>query len=377
MSSDKDLPEGVRWREDRNKFQWRLRYKDGSGKWREQNGYASTAAAAKKARSLAARGRTISDTTTLSEWYERYWPVISSRLAEGTIRAYGVAWRIRVKPSLGHMRLQTISPTVVEEAMLSWTGGSSTKRDAIAVLANLLRAAKKANLVSSIVTLEIDLPKEEQRDPTSRALDASEIRNLIAAVPEGPYRRIICVLVFAGIRLGEAAGMRVGDVDLDRKVLNVRVQVTGNRSGALQESSPKSHKSRLVPIPEELLPHILAAMSSKEKTDLLFPGPRGGRITSTNLSRDLKWNDLRSAIRRFGENEHQLRFHDLRHTLATLLFDANLSAPDVQAILGHSSLQVTQRYSRARADSAQRGNLALNRLFGGPSVAQGEGSTNE
>ncbi|MFV0375505.1 tyrosine-type recombinase/integrase [Microbacterium sp.] len=46
--------------------------------------------------------------------------------------------------------------------------------------------------------------------------------------------------------------------------------------------------------------------------------------------------------------------HDLRHTFATILFDAGASAPDVQATLGHSSLQVTERYSRAREGGALR-----------------------
>ncbi|WP_295790733.1 tyrosine-type recombinase/integrase [uncultured Microbacterium sp.] len=56
--------------------------------------------------------------------------------------------------------------------------------------------------------------------------------------------------------------------------------------------------------------------------------------------------------------------HDLRHTLATMLFDAGASANDVQAVLGHSSMQVTERYSRARSDVAKRAAAAIDSLFG-------------
>ncbi|WP_416277105.1 tyrosine-type recombinase/integrase [Microbacterium algeriense] len=56
--------------------------------------------------------------------------------------------------------------------------------------------------------------------------------------------------------------------------------------------------------------------------------------------------------------------HDLRHTLATLLFDAGAAANDVQAILGHSWMQVTERSSRARSDAAVRANGALDKLIG-------------
>ena len=54
----------------------------------------------------------------------------------------------------------------------------------------------------------------------------------------------------------------------------------------------------------------------------------------------------------------------LRHTLATLLFDAGAAANDVQAILGHSSMQVTEKYTKARADAALRANGALDKLMG-------------
>ncbi len=60
-----------------------------------------------------------------------------------------------------------------------------------------------------------------------------------------------------------------------------------------------------------------------------------------------------------------LRIYDLRHTLATMLFDAGAAANDVQAILGHSTIQVTERYSRARSDAAVRAAGALDRMMEG------------
>ena len=81
----------------------------------------------------------------------------------------------------------------------------------------------------------------------------------------------------------------------------------------------------------------------------------GGRLTNHNARRGVDWETLREAIGR-----PDLRIHDLRHTFATILFDAGASAPDVQATLGHSSLQVTERYSRAREGVALRAGAALN-----------------
>jgi site-specific recombinase XerD len=100
-------------------------------------------------------------------------------------------------------------------------------------------------------------------------------------------------------------------------------------------------------------------MRGKEEHDFLFPGPRGGRITSKNLSRALKWKAVRGSIKIFPADERPLHWHDLRHTAAVMLFRSGVSAPDVQAILGHSSLAVTQIYADTRRDAAVRGGSAL------------------
>lgn len=121
------------------------------------------------------------------------------------------------------------------------------------------------------------------------------------------------------------------------------------------EQSPKSHKFRDVPLIDALRPYAEAAARGKRASDLLFDGVDGGRLTNHNARRGVDWETLREAIGR-----PDLRIHDLRHTFATILFDAGASAPDVQATLGHSSLQVTERYSRAREGVALRAGAALN-----------------
>lgn len=99
-------------------------------------------------------------------------------------------------------------------------------------------------------------------------------------------------------------------------------------------------------------------MEGKQRGDLVFTGPRGGRLNASNVRRAVDWKALRKKL-----NREDLRIHDLRHTLATLLFDAGASADDVQAVLGHSTMQMTERYSRARSDVAKRAAAAIDSLF--------------
>lgn len=182
-------------------------------------------------------------------------------------------------------------------------------------------------------------------------------------MPEGVYRRYIAALVYTGMRTGEATALRVGDVDFKRGVVRISRSLSPGKHGELIEQSPKSHKSREVPLIEVLRPYADEAACGKQAHELLLAGPDGGRLTNHNVRRAVDWEKLRSAIGR-----PDLRMHDLRHTFATILFDAGASAPDVQATLGHSSLQVTERYSRAREGVALRAGAVLDQALGGAPI---------
>lgn len=97
----------------------------------------------------------------------------------------------------------------------------------------------------------------------------------------------------------------------------------------------------------------------KRPHDLLFPSPPGGTLSSKCLSCGIGWSRIRDRIKTFAPGEAPLHWHDLRHTAAVMIFRAGLAAPDVQAILGHSSLAVTQMYANKRDDAAKRGAVAL------------------
>lgn len=159
---------------------------------------------------------------------------------------------------------------------------------------------------------------------------------------------------------GEATALRVGDVDFAHGVIRVSRSLSPGQHGELVEQSPKSHKARDVPLIAALRPYAEDAARGKKPDELLLAGPDGGRLTNHNVRRAVDWDTLRKAIGRPG-----LRMHDLRHTFATILFDAGASAPDVQATLGHSSLQVTERYSRARKGVALRAGAVLDQALGG------------
>ncbi|CDK01657.1 MULTISPECIES: site-specific integrase [unclassified Microbacterium] len=357
------LPEGIRYRADRGgKYQVRIWGVGRNGEWKERATLVDSLKEAKALRADGAARQFPEGSMRLGDWYERYWPTIRDSVRPATTRAYERGWRLRVQPWLGHRRLETITAGDVEQALTEWTGGASTKIDALAVLSRLLDGAVRAKLIPMN---QARLARRPVADPQlnlrSRALTPEEVGVVLNAIPAGPYRNYLAGLIYTGMRANEAAALQVGDVDLDARSIHVHRSFSADLDGRIKEYTPKSHKERDVPIPSVLVPHLDDAMTGKSRSSLVFTGPKGGRINGSNVRRAIKWDAIRAVLDR-----DDYRLHDLRHTLATLLFDGGAAANDVQAIMGHSTLQMTERYSRARSDAARRGAERLDGLFGVP-----------
>ena len=353
------LPEGIRWRADRNRYQIRVTVTDLAGNKQHRSRMFLTLAEAKRELAKEIAGRNPNAGMTLTQWHERYWPAVAASVRVGTARGYDVSWRKRVQPTLGDKKLEDITSPLIESAMVSWAGSPSIKVDSLAVLSRLLDGARRARIIDYNPAREVKRPSQDTSvSPTSRALTVRQIAKMLELIEPGVYRRYAAALVFTGMRAGEATAMRVRDADLRQGILRVSRSFSPGKNGELIEQSPKSHKEREVPITKQLRPYVLEAAKGKEPDDLLWAGPNGGGLTARNFRRAVEWEKIKTALRR-----PDLRVHDLRHTFATILFDAGASAPDVQAVLGHSSLQVTEPYSRAREGVARRAGSVLDGLF--------------
>ena len=355
------LPEGIRYRPDRGgKYQVRVWGIGMDGVWKERTSLVDTLKEAKALRAESAARQFPEGSMKLTDWHSKYWSIIRDSVRPATARAYERGWRLRVLPALGYRKLESITAGDVERALSAWTGGASTKIDALSVLSRLLDGAVRARLIGSNQARLARRPlAEPQLNLRSRALTTSEVRVLLEGVPPGPYRDYLAGLIYTGMRANEAAALQVGDVDLQSRVIHVHRSFSTDLDGQVREYTPKSHKERDVPIPAVLAPHLASAMQGKTRTALVFTGPRGGRINGSNVRRAVRWDSVRQRLDR-----DDYRLHDLRHTLATLLFDGGAAANDVQAIMGHSTLQMTERYSRARSDAARRGADRLDSVFG-------------
>lgn len=283
---------------------------------------------------------------TLSEFFAQQSGWLRMTVKEGTWRAYSAGWSHRVEPTLGAIRLDELTPWLIESAYGSWTGTRSTKIDAVAILSRTLKRAVRAGYITANPVASCEFPKPAMVDPVGRALTDAEFMALLDHIRVDSYRRPVKALYHTGLRFGEMAGLDKASVDLRGRLIHVNRQFTPGLHGAMVATSPKSNRTRVAPIVDELVPVLEAAM--KDSTgSLVFVGPSGGILSGKNMARATKLHDWRREVKDYGPGAPAFHWHDLRHTFAVNCFKAGMPAPSVQAILGHSSLAVTQLYARA------------------------------
>jgi integrase len=193
-------------------------------------------------------------------------------------------------------------------------------------------------------------------------LTPPEIRCLLEAAEE-PVRTMVLCAVLTGMRRGELLGLKWDDIDFERNRIHVRRSLWRG-----QLISPKSRRSRRAIDLAPTLKAALARLPSRFKGETVFTAADGGRIDPDNfINRDWARTLRRSRLRR-------IRFHDLRHTYASLLIAQGAHPKYIQVQLGHASIQTTlDRYGHLMPDTHAAEARKLDTLvFGaGPRVAHG------
>jgi integrase len=171
------------------------------------------------------------------------------------------------------------------------------------------------------------------------------------------------------MRFGELLGLRWRDVDLDAGILQVRRTLLRTAAG-LHLTEPKTAHSRrrvaLAPQAREALRthrgrqavERLQLGRAWDDQDLVFANAIGKPVEAGNLLRRSFWPLLAKA------NLPRIRFHDLRHTAATLLLSQGVHPKVVSELLGHSSIGLTlDIYSHVLPDMQQQAATAMDRLL--------------
>lgn len=234
----------------------------------------------------------------------------------------------------------------------------STVKTRVAYVRIVLRAAILDRRLGVDPLEGVKLPQVRKTEHTMRVPTHAEV----AAIREHldpSVRALVDVMAYAGLRIGEAAGLQVGDVGfLPARSIHVQRQIQ-NRVGRLDVVPPKHGSERVVPVPDELLLRL-----SRHIETIGVHGALGwlfGRPPSPTALRHYFVNACRAA------GITGITPHDLRHHYASGLIRAGLDPVAVAKAMGHSSPSITlEVYAHLWPDAADRTRAAAAMLMTPP-----------
>lgn len=173
-------------------------------------------------------------------------------------------------------------------------------------------------------------------------LSPDEVVRFLEAVPSLKSRAALTTAYAAGLRVSEAVSLKIGDIDSDRMLLQVR--------------HGKGAKDRTVMLSAQLLDILRTYWRLTRPTDWLFPG-RGERPIDVTVLHSA----CRSATKAAGLTK-KVSVHTLRHSFATHLLESGVDIRIIQVLLGHNSLSTTARYTQVATTTIAAAQSPLDRL---------------
>jgi len=197
-----------------------------------------------------------------------------------------------------------------------------------------MRAAVVDRIIATDPTAGVSLPRARKAAAAMTIPTTAEIGSALdTARPD--FRAFVGVCAFAGLRLGEAAGLQLEDVDFLRRTISLRRQVQGSSIPTTRIAAPKCGSERVVFVPEQLtmmLAEHVQRFGVRAGGWLFSPGGQPYNRQSAGE----QWRRVRRAAGLAGYT-----LHDCRHFYASGLIAAGCDVVTVQRALGHSSATIT------------------------------------
>lgn len=275
---------------------------------------------------------------------------------DGSWQRDEIVVRRHIVPTLGPRAIGSLTPADVQGAVNRWAAKVSpgTVRRQYGVLRAIVNYAVANDMLGRSPCRRIKLP--EVTPAKRHIVSADELAALAEAMGGvGAYGPMVYLGTVAGLRWGEVAGLRVGQLDFEARTLAVTQTVVRGRGSAVAFGEPKSAAGRrtlAVPLglAEMLCEHIRVRGLMVEADDaLLFTSPDGGVLRYSNWLRRV-WHPatVAAGLGRIVTNEATgrkryvgLGFHDLRRANATGLVAEGVDIKTAQVVLGHSNPQLT------------------------------------
>src|SRR5919206_1758251 len=325
---------------------YEIRYLDSSGKRRWAVVHGSLDDAKAKRAELTLRRRRGERLEPARQTFEQYaWAWLERQpVRERTREVHSWALREHLIPYFGRRRLDQITVDDVAgfiAAMRRKGLRGSTTLTALRPLSRILAHAARRGAIPVNPCNQLERgerPRLDDQRP-KRILTLEEMQALIAAADCDQYRCLLELLLATGVRIGEALGLAVCDLDREHSLIRVEYQL--GRDGT-RTPLKTAESQRSIDIPPQLMRRLLALVAARgalfDPAALVFASRNG-----TGLERKVARAALKRAVKQAGLAAPEPSLHDLRHSHASMLIALDVPVVDVQRRLGHRKPDTTLR----------------------------------
>lgn len=292
----------------------------------------------------------------LTHWLNSYCKI---NLDWSTYNTYEIMTRVHINPVLGKMDISKVKRPHIQKLLADKLEAGKSKRTVQYIHTTLSKSLKMAvaeGYISKSPVFSEDAPKPEHHE--IKVMTESQIVQFLEDIGKSEYYALFYTALFCGMRRSELLGLRWSDVDLLNMTLSINRSLKVKKGGEIYYRQPKTSKSRrliaLTPtnaiilrdyyhfqdkLKKELYPELIDK-SDPDKFVINDSDPVFCRLESC---RPFLPNTVTHAwiklVRK--HNLQGVRFHDCRHTMATVMLNKNIHPAIVQQRLGHARISTT------------------------------------
>jgi integrase len=306
---------------------------------------------------------------TVADYLEQWLRHIRTKVSPKSFERYASIVRANLIPALGNVRLSKLQPIAISSAYSAALGrlAPRTVNHMHVVFNGALKQAVRWRLLPRNPCSDVDPPKVERGE--MKIWDVATITTALELSRSWRVHMPVVLATLCGLRRGEIAALRWRHVDLERAQLSVTESAEQTKAG-VRYKAPKSGKGRTVALPAMVVTE-LRAHRLRQAQELLALGVRLSDETFVCAREDGKAQQPQSITHgwvRFLRSTKlpQIRFHDLRHSHATIMLASNIHPKVVSERRGHSRVAITlDTYSHVIPGMQEEAAAAIDAAFGG------------
>ena len=303
-------------------------------------------------------------------WYENYAKIKVRPSSHQTYKGY---IENHIKPNIGDIPLEKLTTLDLQRLYKTLLANGrvdrleskgqpkglspKTVRNIHQILSSALKLAQEQRIILTNPAEGCALPKVEHRE--MKTLPVEQLQSFLREAKDSGVFELYYLELATGLRRGELLGLKWEDIDLEHGDLRARRQIARINGKVVEAPLKTKNAYRTLPLAEDTISILKEQKKKVGNSPWVFPSATGGPI-----SPDSVLHMLHRVLKRAGLP--QVRFHDLRHTFATLALQNGVDIKTVSGMLGHFSAGFTlDTYAHVTTSAQKAAANTMGKLLSG------------